>query len=60
MVFPVRIFLLLPNKGVENLLLIGPYLTSIPTSEQIMGWAEKTALHQCGKSRLKLIIIVFR
>lgn len=38
------IFLLLPNKGVENLLLIGPYLTSVPTSEQIMIWLEKSGI----------------
>lgn len=36
-----HIFFLLPNKGVENLLLIGPYLTNIPTTEAIMEWAEE-------------------
>lgn len=35
-----HIFFLLPNKGVENLFVIGPYLTSIPTSEQILEWLE--------------------
>lgn len=39
-----HIFLLLPNKGVENLLLIGPYLTNIPTPEAIMEWSEKSGI----------------
>ena len=42
--FATYLFFLLPNKGVENLMLIGPYLTSIPTSEQIMEWLEKNGI----------------
>ena len=38
------IFFLLPNKGVENLMLIGPYMTSIPSAEQIMEWSEKSGI----------------
>ncbi len=38
------LFFLLPNHGVENLMLIGPYLTNIPSSEQIMEWSEKNGI----------------
>ena len=38
------LFFLLPNKGVENLMLIGPYLTGIPSTEQIMELAEKNGI----------------
>lgn len=38
------LFFLLPNKGVENLILIGPYLTGIPSTEQIMELAEKNGI----------------
>lgn len=37
-------FFLLPNKGVENLMLIGPYLTMVPSAEQIMEWSEKNGI----------------
>ena len=45
------LFFLLPNKGVENLMLIGPYLTNIPSTEQIMEWAEKNGISPsyCGQ-----------
>ena len=44
------LFFLLPNRGVENLMLIGPYLTSIPTTEQILEWSEKNGIvHQYHK-----------
>lgn len=44
------LFFLLPNRGVENLMLIGPYLTSIPTTEQILEWSEKNCIvHQYHK-----------
>ena len=38
------LFFLLPNRGVENLMLIGPYLTRIPTTEQILEWSEKNGI----------------
>ena len=38
------LFFLLPNKGVENLMLIGPYLTAVPVTEQIMEWSEKNGI----------------
>lgn len=38
------LFFLLPDKGVENLMLIGPFLTSIPSAEQIMELAEKSGI----------------
>lgn len=38
------LFFLLPNKGVENLMLIGPYLTVVPVTEQIMEWSEKNGI----------------
>lgn len=38
------IFFLLPGGSAENLLLIGPYMTVVPSSEQIMEWAEKNEI----------------
>lgn len=47
------LFFLLPNKGVENLMLIGPYLTCVPTVKQIMEWAEKNGIPPCYHKQIE-------
>ncbi len=47
------IFFLLPNMTEQTLFVIGPYLTSIPSSEEMMEWSEKQGISPKEQKQLE-------